>query len=75
MVIFSGFINSLYSSCVKTPCGGRSCSLGPVHRGFGGGLYKVVREILVGRLVSTVSCQTSGKVAVGLGEDIKGALA
>lgn len=66
---FSGLINSLYSSCIKTLCGGHSWSLGPPHGDSDVGLYKMVSEFLTGRLGEhSLFPECWGKAAVGLGD-------
>lgn len=42
-------LNSLYFSCIKL-FGGHSWSLGPLHRNSGVGLYKIISDLLIGRL-------------------------
>uniref|UniRef100_A0A9L0I958 Jade family PHD finger 3 n=1 Tax=Equus asinus TaxID=9793 RepID=A0A9L0I958_EQUAS len=67
-------LNSLYFSCIKL-CGSHSWSLGPLHGDSGVVLYKMVSELLIGRLGEHgLFPGVGGEIAVGLRDGIKGGL-
>ena len=73
LFFFSSF-NSLYFSHTKLS-GGHSWSLGPLHSDSGVGLYKMVSEVLIGRLGEhSLLPKIRGEIAVGLGNGIKSGL-